>query len=73
MSAITPPSLPVLLRSTGRVAADIASHRFHLVPSEGGWSLVGPHGELVVSEQGVAARQRCLEGARTRGVLAVFR
>ena len=73
MSAITPPSLPVLLRTTSRVAADIASHRHHLVPTEDGWSLVGPHGELVVSEHGVAARQRCLEAARARGILAVFR
>jgi hypothetical protein len=72
MSAITPSSLPVWLRTTGLVAADIAAHRFQLVPSEDGWSLVGPHGELVIREHGTASRQRCLEAARARGVLAVF-
>jgi hypothetical protein len=72
MSAVTPSSLPVWIRTTGRIAADVAAHRFRLLPSGDGWSVVGPRGELVVREQGTASRQRCLEAARARGVLAVF-
>jgi hypothetical protein len=72
MSAITPSSLPVWMRTTGRVAADIAAHRFRLRPCEDGWSVVGPRGELVVREQGAASRQRCLEAAQARGIVALI-
>jgi hypothetical protein len=54
MSAVTPSSLPVWIRTTGRIAADVAAHRFRLLPSGDGWSVVGPRGELVVREQGTA-------------------
>jgi hypothetical protein len=72
MSAIAPSSLPAWMRTTGRVAAGIAAHRFRLRSCEAGWSVVGPRGELVVREQGPASRQRCLEAAHARGIVTLF-
>jgi hypothetical protein len=42
-----------------------------LRPTEDGWSLVSPSGELMFRGLGAKARRECLEFARARGVLAV--
>jgi hypothetical protein len=48
------------------------SLRLKLVSSGDGWSLVAPSGDCVFHAPGLDGRQRCLEFARTTGVLSVF-
>jgi hypothetical protein len=43
-----------------------------LRPTEDGWSLVAPTGELLFRGLGLRARRECLEYARDHGVLAVM-
>jgi hypothetical protein len=45
--------------------------RLTLLPTEDGWSLVGPKGELVFRGLGTGGRRQCLEFAREHGVLWV--
>ena len=49
-----------------------AAKRTRLLPTEDGWSLVGPNGELIFRGLGRQARRQCLEAARERGIVAVF-
>lgn len=42
-----------------------------LRPTEDGWSLVTPEGEVVYRGLGIASRRRCLEIAVERGVATV--
>jgi hypothetical protein len=46
--------------------------RLLLRPSEDGWSLLTPQGELVFRGHGPEARRRSLEVAYERGALAVL-
>lgn len=43
-----------------------------LLPSEDGWSLVGPRGELLCRGLGLASRRQCLEKARELGITTVL-
>ncbi len=43
-----------------------------LTPTEDGWSLVGPTGELLFRALGVRGRRECLEFARDSGLVAVM-
>lgn len=43
-----------------------------LAPSEDGWSLVGPAGELLFRGLGARGRRECLEFARDHGIVAVM-
>jgi hypothetical protein len=43
-----------------------------LAPTEDGWSLVGPAGDLLFRGLGVRGRRECLEFARDRGIVAVM-
>ncbi len=43
-----------------------------LAPTEDGWSLVGPTGELLFRGFGVRGRRECLEFARDHGIVAVM-
>ncbi len=43
-----------------------------LAPTEDGWSLVGPAGELLFRGFGVRGRRECLEFARDHGIVAVM-
>jgi hypothetical protein len=43
-----------------------------LRPTEDGWSLISPSGELVFRGLGTAGRRHCLEFARDHGVLSVL-
>jgi len=48
------------------------AERLRLLPSGDGWSLIGRGGEPVFFGLGVSGRRRCLEFARSRGVLTLF-
>lgn len=43
-----------------------------LAPTEDGWSLVGPTGELLFRGSGMRGRRECLEFARDHGIVAVM-
>jgi hypothetical protein len=57
------------LRTSDRPAARSS---LFLRPTEDGWSLVGPGGELVHRGLGTRSRRECLEYARDHGVISVF-
>jgi hypothetical protein len=40
-------------------------------PTEDGWSLLAPNGQVVFRGLGTASRRQCLEFARSHGVLVV--
>ncbi len=48
------------------------SQRFSLRPTEDGWSLLAPSGEVVFRGMGLASRRECLEVAHDLGALAVI-
>jgi hypothetical protein len=51
---------------------NLTASQLRLRPTEDGWSLIGPRGEVVFRGLGVRARRECLEYARDHGVVAVF-
>jgi hypothetical protein len=55
-----------------RAAQATAGGRLLLRPSEDGWSLLTPQGELVFRARGLDARRRSLEAAYERGALTVL-
>lgn len=69
--ADTPTSLEVHPVTKLNRLAMSAGH-LRLLPSGDGWSLIGPTGELVFFGLGAAGRRRCLEFARSRGVLTLL-
>jgi hypothetical protein len=58
--------------STGARVWGSLKTRVILRPTEDGWSLIGPDGELVFRGFGLKGRRECLEFARARGIHAVF-
>ena len=61
------------LHMTERQAVrSIAGGHLLMRPTEDGWSLFTPQGELVFRGRGVDARRRSLEVAYERGALTVF-
>lgn len=66
--ATTPPPVGVGIPARERVP-DPARERMRLLPTDDGWSLVGPDDELVFAARGRRGRRRCLAFARAHGVL----
>ncbi|HZU40199.1 MAG TPA: hypothetical protein VE992_04070 [Solirubrobacteraceae bacterium] len=61
------------IRSFGEPCArDARAQRLWLRPTDDGWSLISPAGDLVFRAQGTRARRACLEFAREHGFAAVF-
>lgn len=52
--------------------ADLSNDHWRLLPTDDGWSLIRPTGEIACRALGVSGRRRCLEFARDHGVLVVY-
>ena len=73
MSALAPRPAAFALRMAGKPdASSSAAGTLVLRPTEDGWALVGATGGVVFRALGVRGRRRCLEFARTHGVVAVL-
>lgn len=75
MASLTHPPGRLRIRpATGPRGGRGADHgvRLRLLPTGDGWSLVAAAGQLVFQAGGTDGRRRCLEFARTEGVLAVL-
>ena len=53
-------------------AHSVGSRHLILRPTEDGWSLITPQGELVFRGRGLGARRQCLQAASERGVFVVL-
>jgi hypothetical protein len=72
MSTITHDSAAFELRPGGEASERRAVPMTCLLrPTEDGWSLLAPNGQVVFRGLGTASRRQCLEFARSHGVLAV--
>ena len=71
MSAIAHGRAAIELHS-GITVADGPPGRVWLRATSDGWSLLDPSGKLLFSGLGRSSRRRCLEFARSHGVLAVL-
>jgi hypothetical protein len=71
MSAIAQ-SRPAIELHAGLRLADGPPDRLWLRATSDGWSLLDPSGHVLFYGLGQSSRRRCLEFARSRGVLAVL-
>jgi hypothetical protein len=53
-------------------AAESSNDHWRLLPTEDGWSLIRPSGEVACRALGAFGRRRCLELAHDLGVLVVY-